>query len=104
VLAWALIDERITPDVIQAILDARDPATKRGSDVYHSFCARCHGSTAIAAGLNPDLRSAIGRMDDEAFVALVQTGLPGTSMPGFERWIPEEDIREIAAYLRYRAR
>jgi quinohemoprotein ethanol dehydrogenase len=104
VLAYALIEENVTPDVIQAIMDARDPATKRGSDVFHSFCSRCHGATAVAAGVNPDLRHSIAGMDDDAFVALVQSGLPGTSMPAFERWIPEEDIREIAGYLRYRAR
>ncbi|MGH0036681.1 MAG: PQQ-dependent dehydrogenase, methanol/ethanol family [Myxococcota bacterium] len=104
VLAYALVDEQITPAVIQAILDARDPATRRGSDLYHSFCARCHGATAIAAGLNPDLRESIARMEDDAFVALVEGGLPGTSMPAFGRWISEADAREIAAYLRYRAR
>jgi len=103
VLAWALIDEKVTPDVIQAILDARSPETVRGSDVYHGFCSRCHGATAIAAGVNPDLRRAIGPMDDAAFVALVKTGLPGTSMPGFESWISDDDIRQVAAYLRERA-
>ena len=102
VITFAIIDEAITPEVVQAIMDARNEDTKRGSDVYHAFCSRCHGATVIAGGVNPDLRARAGPLG-EAFALIVKQGLPGTSMPAFEKWITDEDILEIEAYVKYRA-
>lgn len=102
VITYAVSDLTITPEIVQSILDARDPATVRGSDLYHMYCFRCHGSRAIAGGVNPDLRESVGRLG-EGFVPIVREGLQGTSMPGFKDWISDEDIGEIEAYLRMRA-
>ncbi len=37
ILAWALVDETITPDVVDAMLESRDPAAARGADLYHEL-------------------------------------------------------------------
>ncbi len=98
VLAWALIDEEITPRVIDAMLGARDPELALAADLYHNWCWRCHGANAIAAGVNPDLRESAGPLG-EAFLPVVANGLDGTSMPGFSKWLSDDDIRVIQAYL-----
>ena len=36
-------------------------------------------------------------------VAIVREGLSGKSMPSFRAWMSDDEIREIAAYLRQRA-
>jgi quinohemoprotein ethanol dehydrogenase len=98
ILAWALVDESITPDVIDAMLDSRDPARARASDLYHSWCWRCHGANGIAGGVNPDLRSRAAALG-EGFVPIVSKGLDGTSMPGFSQWLSPDEIRTIQRYL-----
>ena len=97
-LAWALIDEEITPRVIEAMLGARDPELALAADLYHNWCWRCHGANGIAAGVNPDLRERAGPLG-EAFLPVVAKGLDGTSMPGFSKWLSDDDIRAIQAYL-----
>ena len=98
VVTWAIVDEQLTGPVVEAMLAARDPETKRGSDLYHTFCFQCHGATAIAGGVNPDLRESVPALGD-AFVPIVREGLPGTSMPAFGDWIEDDDIREIQRYV-----
>ena len=50
----------------------------------------------------PDLRLSIHGLG-EGFVAIVREGLSGKSMPSFRAWMSDDEIREIAAYLRQRA-
>ena len=98
VVAYALVEETITPDVIEAIMESRDPTIARGADVYHAWCARCHGANAIAGGVNPDLRASVWKLG-EAFVPVTQHGLDGTSMPAFSEWLTREQIGEVQRYL-----
>jgi quinohemoprotein ethanol dehydrogenase len=98
VLAWALVDEQITPEVVDAILGSREPELARAADLYHNWCWRCHGANGIAGGVNPDLRSS-ARALGPAFVPVVMKGLPGKSMPGFGSWLSEDDARRIQRYL-----
>jgi len=98
VVAYALIDESITPDVVEAIMASRDPTIARGADVYHAWCARCHGANGIAGGVNPDLRASVRRLG-EAFVPIAEHGLDGTSMPGFSEWLTGEQVAEVRRYL-----
>jgi quinohemoprotein ethanol dehydrogenase len=102
VLSYAIINEPLTPEVMQAVLDSQNPETRRGNELYHQFCVRCHGATVMAGGVNPDLRESVERLGD-AFVPIVAEGLGGTSMPGFKDWISEDGIREIRAYVEYMA-
>ena len=98
VVAYALIDETITPDVVQAIMASRDPTIARGADVYHGWCARCHGANGIAGGVNPDLRASVRKLG-EAFGPITEHGLDGTSMPGFSEWLTGEQVAEVRRYL-----
>jgi quinohemoprotein ethanol dehydrogenase len=98
VLAWALVDESITPEVVDAVLGSRDPEVARAADLYHNWCWRCHGANGIAGGVNPDLRGRAGPLGD-TFAPIVANGIPGTSMPGFSRWLADDDIRAIQVYL-----
>jgi mono/diheme cytochrome c family protein len=77
---------------------SRDPAVVRGADLYHTWCARCHGANGIAGGVNPDLRKS-ARALGVAFDVVVQKGLPGTSMPDFQGRMSAEDSGEIRRYL-----
>ena len=98
VVAYALIEETITPDVVEAIMSSRDPTIARGADVYHAWCARCHGANAIAGGVNPDLRASV-RSLGEAFVPIAEHGMDGTSMPGFSEWLTRDQLVEVRRYL-----
>jgi quinohemoprotein ethanol dehydrogenase len=99
VLAYALIDEDLTPDVVRSVLAARDPASAAGADLYHLWCWRCHGANGIGGGVNPDLRDRVHALGD-AFAPIVSNGLEGTSMPGFGQWIDDTEIAAIRDYLR----
>jgi PQQ-dependent dehydrogenase (methanol/ethanol family) len=99
VLTWALTNLSATPADIEALMAARDSETVKGAELYHVWCARCHGSNAIAGGVNPDLRDSIERLGD-AFTPIVREGLGGTSMPGFGQWVDDAGIAEIERYLK----
>jgi len=99
VLSWALTDQAITPEVVEQLMAARDPETVRGAELYHTWCSRCHGSQAIAAGVNPDLRESVHRLG-EGFLTISREGLDGTSMPGFGQWVGDADLEEIRKYVR----
>jgi quinohemoprotein ethanol dehydrogenase len=103
VLAYALIDETLTPAGVTATLSARDPEMARSADLYHSWCWRCHGANGIGGGVNPDLRDSVERLG-EAFLPVVARGLDGTSMPGFSDWLDEDEILAIQEYLTQQAR
>jgi mono/diheme cytochrome c family protein len=101
---FALFDQPVTPAVIRGMLDGRPPARSRREDLYHVWCARCHGSRAVGAGVIADLRRAAARMDEEALAQVVREGMPSVGMPGFGRILSEDEIRDLAAYLEARAR
>jgi len=67
-----------------------------GSQQYLQ-CLPCHGTTAIAAGTAPDLRTSTAALAAVPFAAIVRGGaLAKRGMPGF----PELSNRELAG-LRY---
>jgi quinohemoprotein ethanol dehydrogenase len=104
VLTWALSDQVVSGEMIERFLAARPAERARGEDLYHLWCSRCHGATARAGGVNPDLRAALARLDDEAFIAIALAGLPGTSMPPHAQWITRQDAEAIRDYVRSQAR
>ncbi len=72
----------------------------RGERIFTAQCSRCHGVGGTGGegpALNrPSLRSA---PDDEALVAVISGGIPGTDMGG--AWVMSaEDVRQVAAYIR----
>ena len=55
---------------------------------------RCHGATAIAGGVNPDLRDSVRKLGD-AFVPIIAEGLPGTTMFDWGSVLDEREIRAV---------
>ena len=79
-------------------MNSREPGFAKAADLYHNWCWRCHGANGVAGGVNPDLRQSAVRLG-EAFVPIVENGLDGTSMPGFQQWLSDDDVRAIQEYL-----
>jgi putative heme-binding domain-containing protein len=72
----------------------------RGERTFTAQCSRCHGVGGTGGegpALNrPTLRSA---PDDDALMAVISDGIPGTDMGG--SWsMSEQDVRQVAAYIR----
>jgi high-affinity iron transporter len=81
----------------------------RGAAVFQNACASCHGSTGrgdgpAARGLAPppaDLtdRTAMGGKSRADLYRQLLLGVAGTSMPAFERTLPDSDRWAVAAYV-----
>jgi putative heme-binding domain-containing protein len=72
----------------------------RGRRLFESQCARCHGLKG-EGGTGPGLNRARLRRaaDDEALVALIRDGVPGTEMS--ETWqMDDRELRQVASYVR----
>jgi PQQ-dependent dehydrogenase (methanol/ethanol family) len=71
----------------------------RGNATYQRWCAVCHGVGAIGGGVLPDLRASA----PEIYETLPDFVLGGVrqdrGMPSFARWLDEEDVASIRAYL-----
>jgi putative heme-binding domain-containing protein len=68
--------------------------------LFEAQCARCHGLKG-SGGSGPGLdRARLRRAaDDEALVALIKEGIPGTEMPA--TWqMDDREIRQVAGYVR----
>jgi mono/diheme cytochrome c family protein len=87
-----------------------------GKQVYDAHCAECHGAGGrgdgpSAAFLNPRPRdfttgkyklrsteSGSGPTNDD-LIQTVRRGMYGTSMPGWDRLLPDGDITDVVAYV-----
>ena len=86
------------------------------AQIYKSKCAGCHGIEGDGQGpgasiVFPPPRNFQTWMfkykstpvdyppADDDLISIIKTGLPGTSMPGFEEILTEEEIRSLAIYL-----
>ncbi|HYM25790.1 MAG TPA: c-type cytochrome, partial [Vicinamibacterales bacterium] len=95
---------------------AQSPAP-RGKAVYEAHCVECHGESGrgdgpAAALLHPrprDFTSGKYKIrstdagsvpSDHDLIRSIAQGLYGTSMPAWDRVLPDEDIRDVAAYLK----
>jgi quinohemoprotein ethanol dehydrogenase len=71
----------------------------RGSDVFHRWCAVCHGFAAVGGGVLADLR----RSDPKVYAILPDVVLGGAyrgkGMPSFEKWLGVDDVAALRAYL-----
>jgi cytochrome c oxidase cbb3-type subunit 3 len=88
-----------------AFYQSRGPAQTAGDltgglRLFEAQCARCHGLKGTG-GTGPGLNRARLRRaaDDQALIALIKDGVPGTEMP--ETWqMDDREIRQVAAYVR----
>jgi PQQ-dependent dehydrogenase (methanol/ethanol family) len=102
VLTFALFDQPVTVDAVKQLLASRDPSQAPGEDLYHAYCARCHGALAVGSGVIADLRKSV-RTLDAAFPQIIATGLPDRGMPGFASVLTPDEIAQVHAYVRRRA-
>jgi len=82
---------------------AQEPAPERRQALTHLLkqeCGSCHGMT-LKGGLGPALGAdALAGKDDEALVATILLGRPGTAMPGWERFLDEAEARWLVRQLK----
>jgi mono/diheme cytochrome c family protein len=88
--------------------EAADPA--KGKAMYDQACASCHGPAGkgdgpAGAGLNPpaaDFTDAFHARyySDAARLHIIQKGLPGTAMTGFEAQFDQAQLLDLYAYVR----
>ena len=96
---------------ISAYLLSRNtaPSFKNSEEIYKGLCARCHGEKGDGKGvtylyLDPaprDLTKAafMNSKPDERFLKSLKEGVPGTSMPPWERVLSEQQRKDVLAYV-----
>lgn len=99
---YALSDQPITPALVSELLANRPQPYQGRENLFHTWCARCHGSRAVGSGVVADLRHSVGRLG-ESFDTIVRHGVSGLGMPAFDGILDDDEIRELRAYLETRA-
>jgi len=96
---------------ISAYLKTRNaPASfKSGEEIYKNLCARCHGEKGDGKGvtylyLDPAPRDLtkvafMNSKPEERFLQSIKSGVPGTSMPPWERVLSEEQRHAVLTYV-----
>ncbi len=96
---------------ISAYLKTRStpPPFKTAEEIYKGLCARCHGEKGDGKGvtylyLDPaprDLTKAsfMNSKPEERFLQSLKNGVPGTSMPPWERVLTDEQRRTVLTYV-----
>jgi alcohol dehydrogenase (cytochrome c)/quinohemoprotein ethanol dehydrogenase len=82
------------------------PATMiaQGASHYARYCSVCHGDSAVAGGINPDLRRSGLLNDAESWKAVVHDGaLKDNGMVSFKPVMRAEQIETIRHYVIKRA-
>ncbi len=92
-------------------------AATRGKEIYESRCAECHGSAGKGDGpaahlMMPQPRDfSLGRYKirstesgsvptDDDLLRSVRQGLYGSAMPGWQKVLPDADVRAVVAYVK----
>ena len=74
-----------------------------GSNLFATFCSRCHGGDVVSSGLVPDLRYANASMH-QMFQQIVRGGaLREFGMPSFSDDLTSAQVRSIEGYVLNRA-
>jgi mono/diheme cytochrome c family protein len=72
-----------------------------GEEVYEQHCQSCHGEKLRSSGAIPDLRD-LGENDREKFNKMVMEGRG--QMPAWQGIVSEQELGQLWAYVRSRAR
>src|SRR5581483_9625372 len=85
------------------------PPFKSGEEIYKNLCSRCHGEKGDGKGatylyLDPAPRdltkvSFMNSKSEDRFLDSLKNGVPGTSMPPWERALSEEQRRAVLSYV-----
>ena len=86
-----------TLEPIDASLDRAQ--VEEGMQIFHSFCAVCHGPLAIGGGTIPDLRRAAPGVYDMLPQILIEGALSAKGMPSFAGYIDRDGAAAVRAYL-----
>jgi PQQ-dependent dehydrogenase (methanol/ethanol family) len=85
-------------------IDAGKDTVDRGRALYQQFCAACHGDTASAGGVLPDLRYSATLGNAAVWKGIVLDGARvGNGMVTFGRYLKPEDVETVRAYVIQRA-
>jgi cytochrome c oxidase cbb3-type subunit III len=76
-------------------------ALARGKQLFSSSCAQCHGLDGKGSERAPNIadRPAVQRLSDAQISGIVENGVPGTGMPAFHSFAPQQ-VKAVVAYLR----
>jgi mono/diheme cytochrome c family protein len=85
------------------------PTFKNAEEIYKGLCTRCHGEKGDGKGvtylyLDPaprDLTKAafMNSKSDDRFLQSLKEGVPGTSMPPWERVLSEQQRKDVLDYV-----
>ena len=98
ILTWAIPKTAPTPAEVEAYI-TRPGEIADGERLYHTWCARCHGSVGISSSGIPDIRDAPTRFGAAAFGAIVEKGIPGTGMPAMGSYMSDEELVLLREYI-----
>jgi len=107
---------------VASVLAPREAAAQaadenRGKPVYEQKCALCHGASGKGDGPAAErllprprdftagkykIRSTLSGQppSDEDLVRVVKAGMPGTSMPAWEKVLKDDEVRAVVAYVK----
>ncbi|HKZ75863.1 MAG TPA: c-type cytochrome, partial [Actinomycetota bacterium] len=107
---------------VASVLAPREAAAQatdetRGKQVYEQKCALCHGASGKGDGPAAELllprprdftagkykiRSTLSGQppSDEDLVRVIKAGMPGTSMPAWEKVLKDDEVRAVVAYVK----
>jgi quinohemoprotein ethanol dehydrogenase len=75
-----------------------------GKRLFQTYCAYCHGDTAVSGGAVPDLRYSPTLASADAWKAIVLDGtLVKNGMVSFARHLKAQDVETLRAYIIQRA-
>ena len=90
------------PKPIAPIADAT--VAKAGENAFHTFCATCHGDSAVGGGVLPDLRwSPINRSAEGWRDVVIKGARSSAGMVSFAPVLSEPEAETIRAYVIQRA-
>ena len=113
------VTEKILDEVSDRSIAARAGTAKappmdslallNGAEHFHKLCVVCHGApgvpkSVIAEGLNPSApelsRHAARTMTEAELFWVIRNGIRMTGMPGFEQSQTDEQIWQVAAFIK----
>ncbi len=80
-----------------------DEQVAQGRELYHLYCAVCHGGNAVSGGLVPDLRYRIKDIAVAWQAIVIDGGLRSNGMPAWEDYLAREEADAIKFYVIHEA-
>jgi quinohemoprotein ethanol dehydrogenase len=92
------------PSVQPATIVGTDAQSQKGFQTFHTYCAVCHGDSAVGGGVIPDLRWSPVAGNADLWKSTVLGGVRKQhGMVSFDRVIDDKDAEDIRAYVTRRS-